>query len=236
MIRKLFILVLLLPSLAPAVQLGDTKQSVLEALGKPENTMAVGNQEFFTYEQGRIAFTDGKVSAMRGQFTVAESTSEPENKVEASPQPAAEPAQPTARWYTDINAAMEAASESDKRILALFTGSDWCPPCQQFEAEVAHDEQFVGIFSGDFIFFKCDWLRNTPQPPEVAAEVDRLRREYDISGYPTLKILDDHGEELDEVDWVGVQGGSFKEAMIEAIDDSRKATEGGKKASGWWPF
>lgn len=236
MIRYLLIALLTMPPICVAVQMGDTKQQVLDELGKPKNTMGVGNQEFFTYEQGRIAFTDGKVSAMRGQFIAVEPKPEPQKVVEATPEPVAKPAQPKAHWYTDFNEALEAASEEDKRVLALFTGSDWCPPCQKFEAEVAHDEQFAGIFSGDFVFFKCDWLRNTPQPPAVSAEVDRLRREYGISRYPTLKILDDQGDELDEVDWTSVRGGTFKEAMIEAIDDSRKATEGGKKASSWWPF
>lgn len=238
MTRKFLIIALLAPGLGFAVQIGDTKQQVLDELGKPKSTMGVGNQEFFSYEEGRIAFTDGKVSAMRGQFTALESAPAPAPAAAEAPSaPVEAVVHQRTVWYTDFEEALEAAAESDKRVLALFTGSDWCPPCQQFEAEVAHDEQFIGIFSGDFIFFKCDWLRNTPQPPEVAAEVDRLRRQYDISGYPTLKILNDQGDELDEVDWVGVRGGSFKEAFIEATDASRKATEGGKKASsGWWPF
>ena len=122
-------------------------------------------------------------------------------------------------------------------ILALFTGSDWCGPCQQFEAEVAHDEQFAGIFSNAFIFFKSDWLRNTPQPESVQAEVGRLKRKYFITAYPTLLVLNAKGEKLDEVAWTKIQAGSFKECMIEAIDNSRKATKGGKKTGGgWWPF
>lgn len=68
-------------------------------------------------------------------------------------------------------------------------------------------------------------------------EVARVRREYGIRRYPTLMVLNAAGEELDEVDWTSVRGGSFKEIMIEAIDDSRIATKDGKKASSsWWPF
>ena len=106
-----------------------------------------------------------------------------------------------------------------------------------FEAEVAKDEQFAGIFGPSFVFFKNDWLRNTPRPAAITAKVDRVRQEYGISQYPTLMILDAEGEELDTVDWTSVRGGTFKEAMIEAIDESRKATAGGNKASSsWWPF
>jgi thiol-disulfide isomerase/thioredoxin len=123
------------------------------------------------------------------------------------------------------------AKRDNKRILALFTGSDWCPPCRQFEVEVAHDEQFAGIFANSFVFFKNDWLRNTPQPREVLAEVSRVGHKYGISRYPTLKILNADGEVLGDVKWTEVRGGgSFKEIMIEAIDDTRKATKNGKAA------
>ncbi len=234
------VLAALFPALVIAVEEGDTRAEVLAELGPPQSTMAVGNQEFLTFANGRVVLTDGKVSAMRGELDPAASPSVKPAAV--APRAAAAPVKRSApprraRWYTDIDAAMAAAADGDKRILALFTGSDWCPPCQQFEAEVAHDEQFAGIFAPDFIFFKSDWLRNTPQPRAVAEEVDRLRREYGIRRYPTLKILNASGEELDEVDWTSVRGGTLKEAMIEAIDDSRRATAGGKKASGsWWPF
>jgi thiol-disulfide isomerase/thioredoxin len=117
----------------------------------------------------------------------------------------------------------------DRRILALFTGTDWCPPCKQFEAEVAHDEQFASIFGNDFVFFKSDWLRNQPQPPATVAEVERLVREYAISSYPTLLVLNSAGETWVTVEWTQVCGGSFKEIMIKAIDDARKATKGGKR-------
>jgi thiol-disulfide isomerase/thioredoxin len=240
MSRGFFALFVFIACFANAVELGDSKTDVLDALGTPRSTMAVGNQEFLTFATGKIVLTDGKVSAMRGDFSATAANDSPA----ASPPPSA-PARPNpttslprrVNWLTNFAAAKRAADAADKRILALFTGTDWCPPCQQFEAQVAHDEQFAGIFAGDFVFLKVNWLRNTPQPPAVAAEVNRLRNEYDISQYPTLKILDASGEELDTVDWTSVRGGTLKEAMIEAIDDSRKATKGGKKAaSSWWPF
>ena len=40
-------------------------------------------------------------------------------------------------WLTNYEAAKAEATAKHKRILALFTGSDWCPSCMKFEAEVA---------------------------------------------------------------------------------------------------
>ncbi|MDB4474240.1 thioredoxin family protein [Opitutaceae bacterium] len=243
MIRRLLVSCLLFPLALLAVETGDIKHQVLSELGPPRSTIGIGDREILTYGSGKVVLTAGKVTSVEGDLS-ASTPSTPAPKVSAprSTPSAKTPPKPTAvsrtaHWYADLAQAKAAAEKSNKRILALFTGSDWCPPCQQFEASVAHDEQFAGIFSSSFIFYKCDWLRNTPQPRAVEQEVERVRREYGISQYPTLKVLNAAGEELDEVDWTSVRGGSFKEIMIEAIDDSRKATKDGKKASSsWWPF
>src|SRR5688572_31835841 len=39
-------------------------------------------------------------------------------------------------WLTDIEAAKKKAAAENKPILALFTGSDWCPACIKWEKEV----------------------------------------------------------------------------------------------------
>ncbi len=238
MLRAVVPILCLLSASAWALQTGDSRADVLAELGKPKSTMAAGNREFLTYPQGRVELTDGKVTAWRGGFAKPDAVKEVKStQPKPSPKPPPGAMVSKGHWFTDLEAAKQEAARTNKRILALFTGSDWCPPCQQFEAQVAHDDQFVGIFAPSFVFFKNDWLRNTPQPPAIADEVNRLRRTYDISYYPTLKILGADGEELDEVAWTKVRGGTLKEAMIEAIDDSRKATAGGKKApSSWWPF
>lgn len=229
-----------LASSAGAVELGDSRASVLKELGEPQSRMSAGNREFLHYESGRVEITAGVVSNLEGGLVKAVSgQSRPMLKPRSSSQaPITASRMRSAHWWTDLEQAKARAKRDDKRILALFTGSDWCPPCVKFEAEVAHDEQFAGIFAHSFVFFKNDWLRHTPQPEAIVAEVDRVRRAYRIRRYPTLKVLNADGEVLGEVKWTEVQGGgSFKEIMIEAIDDTRKATKDGQvEEKGWWPF
>jgi protein disulfide-isomerase len=230
------------------VQVGDTRAAVIAELGEPKSKMTAGAREILTYSDGRVEITQGIVSEVRGSFTSRPTQStapaaSPEPVAPPAPTPARPKGKPTAtvprtaHWFTNLAEAQAAAAKDNKRILALFTGSDWCGPCQQFDAEVAHDEQFAGIFARDFVFFKNDWLRNTPQPEAVKSEVNRVRLKYFIQVYPTLLVLNAEGEKLAKVDWKGIAGGSLKEVAIEAIDNARKATKGGKKASGsWWPF
>lgn len=238
---KYLVILLLLGSCGTqmiAVQVGDSRESVLAELGQPQSQMAAGQREFLNYAGGRVEITAGVVSEVRGNLMQAAPVrSDPPKTSVREPARAVSPRVRSAHWWTDLGQAKARAKQENKRILALFTGSDWCPPCRQFEAEVAHDEQFAGIFNGSFVFFKSDWLRNTPQPKAIEAEVARVRREYGIRQYPTLKVLNSEGEVLGEVNWTEVRGGSFKEIMIEAIDDARKATKDGKVPNkGWWPF
>ena len=242
MIRSLLIVFFLIPGALLAVEIGATKHEVLTELGQPRSTIGIGEREILTYTTGKVILTAGVVSATEGSLSSnpppSESPTISESRPATTPKAPSRPVTPnrSAHWFTNLDQAKAAAAKSNKRVLALFTGSDWCPPCKQFEAEVAHDEQFAGIFAPSFVFYKCDWLRNTPQSKAVEQEVSRVRREYGISRYPTLMVLNAEGEELDEVDWTSVRGGSFKEIMIEAIDDSKKATKDGKKASSsWWP-
>jgi protein disulfide-isomerase len=233
---------------AIAVQVGDPRASVLAELGEPQNKMAAGAREFLNYAHGRVEITNGRVSEIRGTLSkppeppppadmTAARAAPPVSKVPKPVVPSNAARPRTARWHTDIAEAQAAAAKENKLILALFTGSDWCPACEQFKAEVENDEQFAGIFSGSFVFFKNDWLRNSPQSEAEKDEVGRLKRKYWIQLYPTLLVLNAEGEKLAKVEWTKVQAGSFKEAMIEAIDEARKETKGGKKVSGnWWPF
>lgn len=239
-LRLIFVLSLMKNALL-AVKIGDSKNEVVAELGPPRSTIGIGSREILSYGTGKVVLTDGKVSAADALITkspVLAVTPPKSTSVVKAPVPQrAATRTGKAHWYTNLAHAKSAAARSNKRILTLFTGSDWCPPCQTFEAEVAHDQLFAGIFASSFVFYKCDWLRYTPQPPAVEQEVSRARREYGISQYPTLMVLNAEGEELDEVDWTPVREGSFKEIMIEAIDDSRIATKDGKKASSsWWPF
>jgi len=139
-----------------SVSLGDTRDAVVKELGQPQSTMVAGDREFLVYGEGRIVLIDGRVIEYRGSV-----------KLPPAAQPSVVPSAPTApvaatattrneesRWLTDIGLAQAQAAKENKLILALFTGSDWCPPCFAFENEVAHDAQFIGIFSPSFIKLK----------------------------------------------------------------------------------
>ena len=45
-------------------------------------------------------------------------------------------------WMDNAELALKTARQGNKDLLLLFTGSDWCPPCQKLEEEVLGQEDF----------------------------------------------------------------------------------------------
>src|SRR5262249_35337995 len=77
--------------------------------------------------------------------------------------------------------------------------ADWCPPCQEMEHVTYRDPQIIEA-SRSFIMVKVDvtHVRST--------QAQKLIKEYDVSGIPTLIFLDSQGDEIKTERWVGYLG------------------------------
>ena len=73
-------------------------------------------------------------------------------------------ATPNDGFTTDMKAAVEEATEQDKDILLLFTGSDWCPPCKKLESEVFSQQEFLDGVSDQFVLVMLCLLYTSPSP------------------------------------------------------------------------
>jgi hypothetical protein len=125
-----------------------------------------------------------------------------------------------------------------KADLGSFTSTDWCGPCQEFSAQVAHNPEFLKPFSPSFVFPKINVLRTTPQPLSEAEQAARLRQACGIASYPSLLVLAADGTQLTRVDTRKDRPASSPtDYSIQAIDEARLATRDGVPVkSSWWPF
>lgn len=93
-------------------------------------------------------------------------------------------------WNSDPIKAIDQAKKDKKDILLLFTGSDWCPPCQKLELEVFADESFYDETEENFTYAKFDFLKNSPITPATQKLNDDWAQKYGVDSFPTVVLID----------------------------------------------
>ena len=102
-------------------------------------------------------------------------------------------------WQTDFEEAKALATEKDRNIILVFSGSDWCAPCIKLETEIWSSEEFKNYSADHFILIKADFPRKranklTAQQQE---KNNQLAEKYNTQGYfPFVVVLDKNGKVL----------------------------------------
>lgn len=126
--------------------------------------------------------------------------------------PASAPLADTLLWVTDLGEAKRLARRGDKRILAVFAGSDWCRPCKQFRAAVLDDAGFRESARGEVVVLYLDFpsKRRNQLPPDRKAHNDALAERLNPEGlFPRALLLDADGEQIREVPYKGETPGDY---------------------------
>ena len=95
-------------------------------------------------------------------------------------------------WETDWTLAQQKAEQENKDMLLVFTGSDWCLPCQMLKKNVLLSSHFQKLVSDKFICLEIDFPKKTPTPPQTQAEKatqkinSELSTRYKVRGLPSL--------------------------------------------------
>jgi len=117
-----------------------------------------------------------------------------------------------------VDAAFALAAKEERPLL-VEVFARWCPPCNRLRDE----------------FFEQDrWRPLLQRFVLVAADADAtgsfaLKERYDVSGYPTLLLLDPQGQPLDRI--IGFPGAHEVATRLERIAPSGQVAQGGSAAS-----
>lgn len=98
-------------------------------------------------------------------------------------------------WLTDWAAAKAQARREGKRLILDFTGSDWCGFCIKLEHEVFATPEFAR-FAQDYVLVRLDYPRKTRLPLQESVQNATLRKDFKITGYPTIIVTDASGQEI----------------------------------------
>ena len=100
-----------------------------------------------------------------------------------------------AEWLTDLDTAKTKAEQEGKAILVNFTGSDWCGYCIRMRRDVLDKPEFAAYADGKFVLVEVDVPR-APIPQEEREQRLALCREYEVTGFPTVLVMNAGGEIL----------------------------------------
>jgi thioredoxin-related protein len=99
-------------------------------------------------------------------------------------------------WLTDHAAATQLAKQQGKHLLMLFTGSDWCGFCIKLRGEVLDTPEFKEFAARKAVLLEIDFPRRKRLPKALVRQNDRLQREYEVEGFPTIAVLNSQGKLL----------------------------------------
>ena len=88
-------------------------------------------------------------------------------------------------WEEDFGLAQEKAALEEKKLLLVFSGSDWCVPCIRLEKEVWQDAVFLAYAKENLVLYRADFpKRKKNQLPQILKEKhDNLAAQYNPKGY-----------------------------------------------------
>lgn len=100
-------------------------------------------------------------------------------------------------WRTDWDTAKVETEQANKKLILVFSGSDWCIPCIKLEKEIWENSSFIQYAEQHYVLFRADFpKRKKNKLPETIQQLnDRLASEYNPKGYfPLVVVLDSKGK------------------------------------------
>ncbi len=128
-------------------------------------------------------------------------------------------------WKTDLSQALTQAAHEEKKVLILFTGSDWCRPCKELEKHVLSTTEFAQYVQESLILVELDYPQNSKQAAQIARRNAALAEKYQVRGFPTVLILDASG--VAQGGFVGSRKdmASLKQALAPAFETNEKQAQ-----------
>jgi len=143
------------------------------------------------------------------------------------------------RWLIDVPAAKEQAKRENKFVLLDFTGSDWCGWCIKLKAEVFDQRAFAEFAKSNLVLVEVDFPHHKLMTMAQKDMNGQLAATYHVTGYPTIVVLDQDGQQAGRLGYVeGGPGAFLKELERVAKISARRgmaAQEASRKPVPWTP-
>lgn len=99
-------------------------------------------------------------------------------------------------WHTDFTKASALAQQTNRKLFILFTGSDWCPPCQALKKNVLSNAGFQSAAMKEYVFVMCDFPNRKKLSSAQKAHNKKMASKYNVEAYPTVILTNAKGKRL----------------------------------------
>lgn len=102
-------------------------------------------------------------------------------------------------WTTSLEAAKTEAASSNKNILLVFSGSDWCAPCIKLDRTIFQSDVFKAEAEKKWVLLKADFPKKKGNllSAEQTESNKKLAEKYNKEGnFPLVVLLDATGKVL----------------------------------------
>lgn len=119
-------------------------------------------------------------------------------------------------WKSNLEEAKKEATEQNKTILLVFSGSDWCAPCIKLDKNVWQSEAFKKESQKSWILVKADFPKKKADllSPELTANNEKLAEKYNKEGnFPLVVLLDKNGKVVGEKGYANISAEDYIQAI-----------------------
>ncbi|WP_324671465.1 thioredoxin family protein [Hymenobacter sp. GOD-10R] len=102
-------------------------------------------------------------------------------------------------WKGDLAAALQEAKTTNKPVLAVFSGSDWCKPCIMLKQEVFDQPEFAQYAQDKLVLARFDFPRSKKNklPAEQTKQNEQAAAQLNKEGaFPLVVLLSPEGKVL----------------------------------------
>lgn len=96
----------------------------------------------------------------------------------------------SAQVQNNAEEAFRIAKESNRPVLLVFAGSDWCANCIRFEKKILSAKEFLSFAGESIVILKADFPQRTPLSAPLQQQNASLAEQYNPNGvFPYLLLL-----------------------------------------------
>ncbi len=119
-------------------------------------------------------------------------------------------------WQENFDEAKKASKVSNKKIILVFSGSDWCAPCIKLDKSIWQSEEFKKYSDENYILYKADFpKKKANQLSETLKKQNlALAEKYNQNGnYPLVIVLNGEAKVLGMLGYKNISPLEYIEAI-----------------------